>query len=140
MRVRIDTPARTAAHRRRGKNVSESSLYNQIIGEFSHGDTRLFRQNTALAWQGTVIERTPTRLVLSYPRPIHVGAVGMSDLIGWSPKLIAGRLTAVYSAIECKLKGKYPTDEQQAFLDLVTRSGGRAGVARSVEDAGRLSA
>jgi len=111
--------------------MGESSLYAEILSAYSHGDTRLFRTNSALAWQGKVIEHTPTLLVLAHPRAIRFGAPGMSDLTGWS----AG---GIYTAIECKVGRRKPTDEQAAFIELVRRSGGRAGVARSVEEAGMI--
>jgi hypothetical protein len=120
--------------------VTESALYNEIIGAHSHGGCRIFRQNAGLAWQGRVIEQSESRLVLAYPRPIKLGAPGMSDLIGWS----AGSnwdhpgALAVFTAIECKGARGRLTDEQSAFLSLVRRSGGRAGVARSVEEAGLI--
>lgn len=71
-----------------------------------------------------------------------MGAMGMSDLIGWSPKIIdqedIGHLFAIYTAIEGKsMKGR-KSKEQAAFIDLVQRCGGRAGIARSVEDAGKI--
>jgi hypothetical protein len=121
--------------------MSESTLYNEIIGELSHGDCRLFRQNAGFAWQGQVVEHTPNRLVLLNPRPLRMGVPGMSDLGGWVTLdvdvLNDARTSAiaVYTAIECKSARGRLTDEQSAFLRLVQRSGGRAGVARSVEDA-----
>jgi hypothetical protein len=114
--------------------VSETDLYSGIIGAWSNGPVRIFRNQVGLAWQGTVIERTPTRLILGYPRAIRSGMVGMSDLIGWSP---SGSL-AIYTAIECKAQRGRLTDEQSAFLNLVQRAGGRSGVARNIEDAGRI--
>lgn len=113
--------------------MSEQELYGEIMSEYSHGKTRIFRINTgSIAWQGEVISRTATRIVLEHYRAIKLGAPGISDLIGWSPA--NGR--AVFTAIECKAKRGYLNPEQRAFLELVTRSGGRAGVARTVEDAG----
>ena len=45
-----------------------------------------------------------------------------------------GRQLAVFTAIEVKDKGR-PTPEQLAFIDVVRKAGGLAGVARSVEEA-----
>lgn len=119
--------------------MSESALYGEIMGAFSRGHVRLFRTNSGMAWQGTVVERTPTRLVLAHPRPVHMGAPGISDLTGWSPVIVhekdVGSLMAIYTAIECKTAKGRTTEEQRAFIDLVLRCGGRAGVARSKEDA-----
>ena len=107
--------------------MTESEILSRILLELSRGDTRLFRINAGVAWQGTVIERTPQRLVLARPYAIKLAAPGVSDLIGWTQ----GR----FVAIEVKGGRRQPTDEQAAFLELVRRSGGLAGVARSVDDA-----
>ena len=106
----------------------ERDIQSTILVALSHGPTRLLRINAGVAWQGTVIERTPERLVLARPYAIRLAAPGVSDLIGWTEH---GR----FVAIEVKAGRRRPTDEQAAFLDLVRRSGGLAGVARSVADA-----
>ena len=105
----------------------ERDTQAEILLALSHGPTRLLRVNAGLAWQGTVIERTPQRLVLARPYAIRLAAPGVSDLIGWTH----GRFVAV----EVKGPRGRITDEQAAFIDLVRRSGGLAGVARSVADA-----
>jgi len=108
--------------------VSESELYSAIIGEFSHGDCRLFRLNSGLAWQGKIIEQSPTRLVLSYPRPVKLAVAGFSDIAGWSSG-------GIFTAIEAKSKNGRLSEEQAAFIKTVRMAGGRAGVARSVDEA-----
>ena len=106
----------------------ERDIQSTILVALSHGPTRLLRINAGVAWQGTVIERTQHRLVLARPYAIRLAAPGVSDLIGWTE---GGRVVA----IEVKAGRRQPTDEQAAFIELVRRSGGLAGVARSVEDA-----
>ena len=64
--------------------------------------------------------------------------VGSSDLIGFrtitiTPDMV-GQRVAVFTAVEVKDRGK-PTEQQQAFINLVQNAGGLAGVARSVPDA-----
>lgn len=64
--------------------------------------------------------------------------VGSSDLIGWTeveitPDMV-GKRVAVFTAIEVKAPKGKPTEAQNAFIDAVLRSGGRAGVARSDAD------
>ena len=108
--------------------MTERDIQTQILLELSRGDTRLFRINAGTAWQGVVIEHTRDRLVLAHPRAVRLAAPGVSDLIGWAP---GGR----FAAIEVKASRGRVTDEQKAFIDLVRRSGGLAGVARSVEEA-----
>ena len=109
----------------------ERDIQSTILVALSHGPTRLLRINAGVAWQGTVIERTPQRLVLARPYAIRLAAPGVSDLIGWTE---GGR----FVAIEVKAPRGRVTDEQKAFLDLVRRSGGLAGVARSVEEARKI--
>ena len=108
--------------------MSERDIQTSILLALSHGPTRLLRINSGVAWQGTVIERTPQRLVLARPYAIKLAAPGVSDLIGWTE---GGR----FVAIEVKASRGRLTDEQAAFLELVRRSGGLAGVARSIADA-----
>lgn len=107
--------------------MTESDLLAAIQLALSHGDTRLFRINAGVAWQGQVIEHTATRLVLAHPRALRLAPAGVADLIGWH----GGR----FVALEGKIGRRQPTAEQVAFLDLVRRSGGLAAVVRSVEDA-----
>ena len=107
--------------------TSERDTQTSILLALSHGQTRLLRINAGVAWQGTVIERTEHRLVLARPYAIRLAAPGVSDLIGWTQ----GR----FVAIEVKASRGRVTDEQKAFIDLVRRSGGLAGVARSIDDA-----
>ena len=114
--------------RDRRNYMPERDLLAAIQLAYSHGPVRLFRINAGLAWKGTVITHTPTRLVLNDPRPIKLGPPGMSDLIGWNAQ-------ARFTAIEGKSHGKIPTRAQRAFLDLVADSGGCSGVAYETEDA-----
>jgi VRR-NUC domain len=122
--------------------VSETDLYTEILTKYSRGDTRLFRQNAGLAWQGTVIKHTPQQLILAHPRPFKMGTPGISDLGGWTTMAVLGEgglvPAAIYVAIECKWGRRRATTEQEAFIDVVQRAGGRAGIARSVEDAGHI--
>ncbi len=111
--------------------MTESELLAAIQLAHSRGPNRLFRFNAGLAWAGKVVERTPRRLILLDPFPVKLGPPGMADLVGWAKD---GR----FAAIEGKIGGRKPTDEQVAFIELVRRSGGLAGVARSVEDAGEI--
>jgi VRR-NUC domain len=122
--------------------MSEREIQNEIQLELSRGPTRLLRINAGQAWQGRVVEQTPDRLILSPWYPIKLGATGISDLIGWTS--ISGAIgsyacdVAIFTAVEVKGPRTPITPEQLAFIDTVRRAGGRAGVARSVEEAGRI--
>lgn len=111
--------------------MSESELNNAILLAHSRGDTRLFRVNAGMAWQGKVIMHTRDQLLLANPYAIKLATPGVSDLIGWSPG-------GIFTAIESKFGKGRLRPEQAMFLELVRRCGGHAGVARSVEDAGLI--
>jgi hypothetical protein len=111
--------------------AAHTALIRDIQRELSRGDTRLFLTPTGIAWQGTIVERTTDRITLLYPRTVHFGATGISDLTGFS----AG---GIYTAIEGKTGRGRLTQEQEAFIGLVNSLGGRAGVARSVEEAKKI--
>jgi hypothetical protein len=112
----------------------EAELLQEILRELSKGDVRLFRQNAGLSYQGRVIEQTPMKLILAPWYPIRLGVEGISDLIGWSP--LDGH--AIYTAIEAKSLTGRVRPAQRAFIEIVKKCGGRAGIARSVEDAGKI--
>lgn len=119
--------------------MSEATLYNDILRECSHSQSRLLRINAGRAYQGKVIERTPHRIILSPWYPIRLAAEGVSDLLGWTTVNMGEYgAQALFTAIECKYGRGGLTAAQSAFLELVRRSGGRAGVARSVEDAAKI--
>jgi len=127
---------------RHGLPMSESDLYAEILREHSRGPTRLFRQQSALAWAGKIIDRTHDRITLLNPHPIKLGVPGMADLGGLSSVLITdamvGQIIAVYLAIECKAGRGHATTEQKDFIAMVQCLGGRAGIARSSAEAGRI--
>ena len=68
-----------------------------------------------------------------------VGEKGGSDLICITPVTITqemvGQTVGVFTAIEVKTPNGRPSKEQLAFIEAVKRIGGKAGVARSPEDA-----
>lgn len=93
-----------------------------------------------MAYQGKVVYRDSERLILYPWRQVRLGLEGISDLIGWTRVNLTdygapSAELAVFTAIECKVGSRRPTPAQAAFLELVARSGGRSGIARSVEDA-----
>lgn len=122
--------------------MTESALYPQIMQAFSRGPTRVFRQNAGTAWQGKIIEQSTSRLVLAYPRAIRLGSPGMADLGGLTSVVITpdmvGQLIGVDVQIECKFGTGRLTAEQAAYIQMIRTLGGRAGIARSVEDAERI--
>jgi hypothetical protein len=76
--------------------------------------------------------------------PVRYGLQpGSSDLIGWrtvtiTPEMV-GQQVAVFTSIEVKTATGRLTPEQRQWLAAVETAGGIAGVARSVEDALRIT-
>ena len=111
--------------------ASEQSIQQHIRLTCSTGATRLFRNNT-----GTLRDQ--------HGRPVSFGlAKGSADLIGWrtvtiTPEMV-GQQVAVFTSIEVKTPTGRVKPEQQQWLDAVQAAGGIAGVARSVEDALRIT-
>ncbi|NDC35967.1 MAG: hypothetical protein EBZ51_11485 [Synechococcaceae bacterium WB9_2_112] len=67
---------------------------------------------------------------------------GSADLIGYrtvtiTPEMV-GQTVAVFCAVEVKAERGRPTPQQLAFLEHIGSAGGRAGIARSVDDANRI--
>ena len=111
--------------------MSEQRIQQEIRIACGTGDTRLFRNNT-----GTLKDANG--------RPVQFGLCkGSADLIGWrtvtvTPDMV-GTQVAVFLSIEVKTPTGRLRPEQQQWLDAVQAAGGIAGVARSVEDAQRLT-
>jgi hypothetical protein len=111
--------------------VSEQRIQQEIRLAVSKGDTRVFRNNT-----GTLRDQ--------HGRPVTFGlAVGSADLIGWTTRTITpdmvGQQVAVFTSIEVKSATGRLRPEQRQWLEAVQAAGGIAGVARTVEDAARLT-
>jgi hypothetical protein len=110
---------------------SEQQIQQHIRIACSTGNTRLFRNNT-----GTLKDANG--------RPVQFGLCkGSADLIGWKRVTVTeemvGTQVAVFLSIEVKTATGRLRPEQQQWLDAVQAAGGIAGVARSVEDAQRLT-
>ena len=111
--------------------ASEQSIQQHIRLACSTGATRLFRNNT-----GTLRDQ--------HGRPVSFGLCkGSADLIGYrtitiTPDMV-GQQVAVFASIEVKTPTGRIRPEQRAWMEKILAAGGIAGVARSVEDALRLT-
>lgn len=110
--------------------MSEQQIQQAIRLKLSKGPVRLFRNNTGAL-------RDERGQLVRYGL-----CSGSSDLIGLTQVTITpdmvGQTVAVFTAIEVKAPTGRPTAEQEAFLAMVTHFGGRAGIARSIDDARRI--
>jgi hypothetical protein len=124
--------------------TSERQTQNEIRNALTDAGL-FFRANVGRAWTGDQAHRiSPQCLQLVNPRPFDTGLpAGFSDLFGATPITITpdmvGQTLAVFTAIEVKAPAGRVSMRQERFLDAVSRVGGFAGVARSVEDAMRIT-
>lgn len=99
---------------------SEANVQNDIMLALSQAGCLVWRNNT-----GVLKDKTG--------RPIKFGLCkGSADLIGVARD---GR----FLAVEVKAEGGRVRPEQVLFIEAVRRAGGRAGVARSVDDALKIA-
>lgn len=100
---------------------SEANILNEVMIALSQAGCLIWRNNVG-AW------KDPSGRVVRY----GVGGKGGSDLLGIAPD---GR----FLAIETKTAKGRVRPEQETFIAAVKRAGGRAGIARSVEDALKIA-
>lgn len=121
--------------------MTERHIQNDILRDLgARPDIRLFRQNVGEAWVGVFVSFKNGRLILDNARRFFAGlCVGSSDLIGWRTVVVTpdmvGQRVAIFTGIEVKAPRGSPTTEQRAFTGAVNSAGGRAGFARSVDEA-----
>jgi len=107
--------------------ASEQTIQQQIRLACSRGPTRLWRNNVG-------------RLLDQQGRPVTFGLCpGSADLVGFTtvtitPEMV-GQTVAIFTAVEVKAPTGRATPQQTAWLEHVRAAGGRAGIARSVDDA-----
>lgn len=103
---------------------------------------RLMRNNSAKGWVGKAVVSGKT-VVIHDARRLHAGlGVGTGDLIGWVPVKITqdmvGATVAVFANIEVKTAKGVIRSEQQAFNDIVQKSGGVSAIVRSADELGKV--
>ncbi|WP_434132723.1 VRR-NUC domain-containing protein [Sporomusa sphaeroides] len=137
--------------------MNEHGTQNQIRTEISKylyplcGLVPFWRINVGQGWTGNArhfsrkqeITVEPGDVLIKKARTFNTGAPeGFSDLIGAVPTIITpemiGQQIAVFSAIEVKTETGKSSAEQKQFIANIQHIGGRAGVARSPEDAIRI--
>lgn len=103
---------------------------------------RLFRTNAGMAWAGKSRRLPDGSVVIPHARPFHGVPEGHPDTVGFVPVTITpdmvGQTFARVMYVEVKTEKGRVSDEQRAFIDMVRRMGGLAGVARSDEDVARI--
>lgn len=124
-------------------------LTNQVREAVCRVGTRLFNVHVGKFWAGnpTRFNRTQTievhdgDVLIRRARLINSGIEGMADLLGCTSVVVTpemvGQTVAIYTSVEIKTTD-YPTPAQKRWIEAVKKMGGRAGVARSPEDAIRI--
>lgn len=135
--------------------MNEHSIQQRILLACGRGLTRLFRNNTGVAWAGkgepvrvskpTPVTLNPGDVLIRAAQPIKYGlCVGSSDIIGWKSRVMqpqdVGVRYAIFAAIEVKAARGRASDDQNNFIAQVQAAGGIAGIARSEAEAEQLLA
>lgn len=129
-----------------------TALTNKIRAATSKLGARLFPMTTGKFFGPVHRARTITKketvtlnpgdVLIRQGHIVSVGFKGLSDTLGGSPMTITaedvGRTVCILTAIEIKAGADRLREGQPEFLAAVKKMGGRAGVARSPEDATRI--
>lgn len=123
--------------------MRETPLMKSIQIACSTGTVRLFRNNVGEAWAGKSYRDNRGAIVIPEPYRITYGLCpGSADLVGFrSIKITAdmvGQHVAVFASVEVKLPRSHMTYNQEAWAEMISAHGGRAGVARSIADAKKI--
>lgn len=108
--------------------IPEKNIQNLIMLACSKAGSILFRNNQGVA-------KYPDGSSVKY----GICNPGGSDLIGFTPvtvtQAMVGKKVAIFTAVEVKTDSGRATDHQINFINVVRKHGGRAGIARSEQEA-----
>lgn len=127
--------------------ATEADFMRRCMKRATELGARLFRNNVGKAWIGKDEEIRATKTVLVHKgdvvirqaRRFHAGlAEGSGDLIGFVPVVITpemvGTTIAQFASPETKSATGRATTDQKAWMAMVIRFGGLAGIVRTDED------
>lgn len=106
----------------------EGRLMREIQCALSAAGHRLVRVNAGRGWVGPTKRHSDGSVTIKHAQPFVGVPEGVSDLIGCASD-------GAFVAIEVKFEKGRPSDAQTAYINMVKSLGGRAGVARSVDEA-----
>lgn len=114
----------------------ETNIWRQIMLDLAPLGVRLFRNQR---YKGRICRGN---VMTDAYADCGVGGDGGSDLIGIVIKKIrpedVGTFVAQFCALETKTKTGRASPEQEMFISAINNAGGKAGVARSTEDAKKI--
>lgn len=133
---------------------SETNIVRSILMRGSEIGGRLFRQQTGVGWIGKsyqIKNPTPNQLaaglqrgdvIIRDARVFHAGFEGLSDTGGIYPQLITpdyvGKTVGIHCEVEVKTLTGKARDMQINYINTIKSLGGRAGIARSADDAEKI--
>lgn len=106
----------------------EGRLMREMQVALSQAGHRLVRVNAGHGWVGPTKRNNDGSVLIKHAQPFVGVPEGVSDLIGCASD-------GAFVAIEVKTQTGRPTERQTAYIEMVRSIGGRAGVARTVEEA-----
>lgn len=107
---------------------SEKAIQAEILMAITAEERAMFwREVSAKAWVGRLIERKGSRVVLEAAMPVTAGVPGIADIMG----IYDGRAVG----IEVKTQTGKQEQSQRQFERVFTSKGGFYTVARSVDEA-----
>lgn len=119
----------------------ESNIQKTIqLAVSERTNATMWRNNVGTGWVGQTSRTKDGGVYIKNARPLKAGlCVGSSDLIGFTqveitPEMV-GKKIAVFTAIEVKTANGRRRKEQINFCEFVKSKGGKAGFARSADDA-----
>lgn len=106
----------------------EGRLMRQIMVALSQAGHRVWRVNAGKGWVGPSRRNADGSVTIAHAQPFFGVPEGVSDLIGLATD-------GVFIAVEVKYEKGRPSIAQTAYIEMIAKMGGRAGTARSVEEA-----
>lgn len=129
-----------------------TELTNRIRAATSKLGARLFPMTTGKFWgpyhkgvrfdRAQTVQVRPGDVLIRGGYMVSVGFTGLSDLLGGSEMVIqpedVGKTVMILTAVEVKAGNDRAREGQPEFVAAVKKMGGRAGFARSPEDAVKI--
>jgi hypothetical protein len=128
-------------------NESHSQLMRDIQLKVGYQqDARLFKNQVGKFLQVNCDVAHALRVLRAAGITARIIATGLckgsGDLVGWVSRMVepamVGQRVAIFTNIEGKTGRGHATAEQANFIEAVLRHGGRAGIARDVDDARKI--
>lgn len=108
--------------------AEHEDLVKRILCILSQRGIRAWSNPTGQGWQGRAVKKTSQSLTLLYPRILHFGLIGSSDILGIIPP------RGVFLAVEVKTENDDQSLDQKNFQRMIVSMGGIYILARCTQD------